>query len=106
MKMKHIRVLVAVVVASLGANAAHAIQKHDPIFQTRLAKVSQKEDPDLVLQQRNQYGSPHSKMDLYVVHAAKHGVDRDLAREIRYQNGTPKSKVDPSVQSFELAPLK
>jgi hypothetical protein len=106
MKLKHVTVLAAVVVASLGANAAHAIQKHDPIFRTAYSTIPQSTDPDLVRQLRDQNGTPHSKMDLCVAHAAAPGVDRNLVKEIRDQNGSPKSKVDPSLRSVELPPLK
>jgi hypothetical protein len=103
MKMKHASILAAVIVASVGANSAQAIQKHDPIFQSAHTTVSQKNDPDLVHQLRNQSGSPHGKADLYVARPTSSGADRDLAREIRYQNGSPRSRSD---QSFYLAPLK
>src|SRR5580658_3762973 len=96
MKMKHVKVLAAVVVATLGANAAHAIQKHDPIFKTAYSKIPQKNDPDLVGQLRSQNGTPHGKTDVCLAHAASPGVDRNLVRELRNQNGSPKSKVDPS----------
>jgi hypothetical protein len=103
MKTNHVSVLAAVVVASLGANAAHAIQKHDPIFQKVLAVSSGVSDPDLIRQVRYQNGSPKARVELYVARSCGPGMDRDLAREIRYQNGSPKSKSD---QSFYLAPLK
>jgi hypothetical protein len=106
MKLNHVKVLAAVVVAALGANAAHAIQKHDPIFNTAYSTVPQKNDPDLVRQLRSQNGTPHGKVDVCLAHAVAPGADRNLVREIRNQNGSPKSKVDPSLQSFELAPTK
>jgi len=106
MKIKHVSILAAVILASLGVNAAHAIQKHDPIFQTAHTTIPQTNDPNLLHQLSNQYGSPHGKADLYVARTVPHGVDRDLAREVRSQNGSPRSKLDPSVQSFYLAPLK
>jgi hypothetical protein len=106
MKMKNVKVLAAVVVASLAANAAHAIQKHDPIFRTAYSTIPQKNDPDLVGQLRSQNGTPHGKVDVCLAHAASPGVDRNLVRELRNQNGSPKSKADPSLQSVELAPAK
>ena len=104
--MKHVPVLAAVLAASVGANSAHAIQKHDPIFQTARTTVLQKNDPDLLHQLRTKYGSPHNKPDLYVGRSVGPVMDRDLAREVRYQNGSPRSKIDTAVLSFDLAPLK
>jgi hypothetical protein len=101
MKTKHITVLAAIVVVSLGTNAAHAITKRDPIFQS-VHVASTTPDPDLARQYRYMDGSPKSKRDVSVAQVGP-GVDRDLAREIRYQNGSPKSK---SVEVFQLAPLK
>ncbi len=102
MKMKHMSVLTAVVVASLGVNAAHAITKRDPIFQSaHVALVAQ--DPDYARELRYMDGTPKSKSDLPKTRVAGVVVDHDYAREIRYLNGTPKSK---SVEVFQLAPLK
>jgi len=106
MKTKQLTVLAAAAALTLGAYSAHAIQKHDPIFQSVYYVPPQSSDPDLVHQVRYQAGSPHGKADLYVVRASGSGVDRDLVREMSCQKGSPKSKVDPSLQSFELAPLK
>jgi hypothetical protein len=106
MKMKHGSILTAVIAASVVANSAHAIQKHDPMFQTAHTTVSQKNDPDLLRQLRNKSGSPHRKPDLYVGRSVGPVVDRDFAREVRYQNGSPRLKVDPSVLSLQLAPVK
>jgi hypothetical protein len=106
MKMKHVTVLAALAVVSLGANTAQAIQKHDPIFRTAYSTIPQSTDPDLVRHLREQNGTPHSKADLCVAQTAKPGTDRNLVKEIRDQNGSPRSKIDPSLRSVELAPLK
>jgi len=106
LKLKHLTVLAAVLVVSLGANSARAIQKHDPKFRTAYSTIPQSNDPDLVRQLRNQNGTPHSKVDLCLAHPAAPGVDRNLVKEIRDQNGSPRSKVDPSLRSVDLAPLK
>jgi len=103
MKIKHVAVLAAVAAASLGANSARAIQKHDPIFQPVRYAHSQDNDPDMLRALRNQSGSPRSKPDLYVAHPKFHVVDPDYVREIRYQNGSPKSK---DIQIGKPAPAK
>jgi hypothetical protein len=103
MNAKNKSILIAAIVASLGAVNAHAIQKHDPIFQNAHATISQDNDPDLVHQIRSQTGSPREKVDLYVAHPMHGAAERDLAREIRYQNGAPRARHD---QTFELAPLR
>jgi hypothetical protein len=94
MKTKYVSLLAAVVATSLGANSAHAIQKHDPIFQTPLPINSQANDPDMVRQVCNQSGSPRRKPDLYGAHPIPGIVDRDSVREVRFLNGRPKSKMD------------
>jgi hypothetical protein len=99
MKMKHASILAAVVVASFGVTSAHAIQKHDPIFQKTYDHSGIK-DPNVVREVRYQDGSPKRKPDLYVAAFAP-GTDRDLVREIRYQNGAPKWKSD---QKLGIAP--
>jgi len=104
MKMKHVSILAAVIVASVGANPARAIQKHDPIFQNAHTTISQENDPDLVRQLRNQYGSPHSKSGPSMSRSGGQAMDRDLVREVRYQNGSPRQKVDPSLVRNKLAP--
>jgi hypothetical protein len=92
MKLKNISILAAVVVVSLGVTSAHAIQKHDPIFQTTHAPSGAK-DPDLLRMVRYQNGSPRRKPDLYVAaYVPSAAKDPDLVRGIRYQNGSPKSK--------------
>jgi hypothetical protein len=101
MNMKHLPILTAVVVATLGVNSAHAIQKHDPIFQRTPAHTGII-DPDLARRVRYQNGSARRKPDLYVAAFAP-GKDPDLVREIRYQNGSPRSKND---QQYMLTPLK
>jgi hypothetical protein len=101
--MKHVSILAAVVVASLGANAAHAIQKHDPIFQNAHVVSSGVPDPDLVRRVRYLNGSPKAKEGLYMAHPVGSGADRDLTREVRYQDGSPRSKND---QRFMIVPLK
>jgi hypothetical protein len=106
MKMKHVSILAVVMAASVGANSAHAIQKHDPIFRNAYTTVPQKNDRDLVLQVRNQYGSPHGKADLSIVRWGGQTEDRDLVREVRYQNGSPRRKVDPSDLPSNFPPLK
>jgi hypothetical protein len=98
MKMKHVSIMAAVAVISLGVNPARAVQKHDPMFQSAHTTIPQASDPDLVHQLRHLPGSPHNKPDLYAAHLVGPSADRDLVREIRYQNGTPRSKVDPAVQ--------
>ena len=103
MRMIPAAILAAVAVASIGANAAHATQKHDPQFQNARVPCAMVPDPDLIHQFSYQGGSPRAKADLYVAHPTTSGMERDLAREIRYQNGSPKSK---SNQVFYLAPLK
>jgi hypothetical protein len=91
MKMKHLSIMAAVVVSSLGVTSAHAIQKRDPIFQNHT--VSHIKDPDLLRRVRYQNGSPRSKPDLYVAPAGSGSTaDRDLLSEIRNQNGSPRSK--------------
>jgi hypothetical protein len=100
MKMKHVSTLAAVLVASLGASSAHAIQKHDPIFQTHA--TSGVIDPDLVREVRFQNGSPRSRPDLYVQVRAL-GIEPNLVREVRFQSGTPRSNND---QRFMITPLK
>jgi hypothetical protein len=106
MKMKNMSILATIIIASVAANSAQAIQKHDPRFQTAHTTVSQQNDPDLLHQLSTKSGSPHNKPDLYVGRYVSPVVERDLAREVRYQNGSPRSKIDTAVQSFDLAPLK
>jgi hypothetical protein len=104
MKTKYMSVLAAIMVGAIGTNVAHAIQKHDPIFQTRYIAYSGVSDPNLVSLVRSQNGSPKTKEDLYVkAPASNSGMDRDLVQEMRYQSGSPKAKSD---QRFMLAPLK
>jgi hypothetical protein len=103
MKTKHVSVLATIVVASLGANSARGIQKHDPIFQPVRYAHSQDNDPDMIKALKNQSGSPRSRPDLYVAHPMFHVVDPDYVREIRYQNGSPKSK---GIQKVQPAPVK
>jgi hypothetical protein len=92
MTKKHVSILAVVAVASLGANSARAIQKHDPIFQQVRYAHSQDNDPNMTRQLHNLGGSPRSKPDLYVAHPVPGAVDHDFVREIRYQNGRPKSR--------------
>jgi hypothetical protein len=84
--------LAVVVVASLGGNSTHAVQKHDPQFQ-KVYVHSLTPEPNLVRLVRYQNGSPRRKPDLYVAPFAP-GKDRDVLREILNQNGSPKWKSD------------
>jgi hypothetical protein len=102
MKPKHMSVLATVLVASLGVNVAHAIQKHDPIFRTTCV-YSGVRDPDVVQLVGYQSGSPRWKKDLYVAHSSNTGMDRDLVQEMSSQSGSPHAKSD---RRFMLAPLK
>jgi hypothetical protein len=102
MKPKYMSVLAAILTATVGTNAARAIQKHDPIFQTHYVSSGVK-DTDYVRLVRYQNGSPKAKADLYIAHSTNHVVDRDLVREIRAESGAPKWK---SEQRLMPAPSK
>jgi hypothetical protein len=104
MKSKCMSVLASIVVGAVGTTAAHAVQKHDPIFQTHYHAPPGVSDPNLVSLVRFQKGSPKAKEDLYVRGPGSHsGTDRDLVQEMRSQPGSPRAKSD---RSFMLAPLK
>jgi len=103
MKTKKLTVLAAVVALAAAANSAHAVQKHDPQFQSPYVIDSAKDDPNLTSAVRHQSGSPKAKPDLYVARSVNTGTDRDLVRNVRYMAGSPKAKTD---RLFELAPLK